>query len=83
MSVIVHGLHRGAVVLEDMTGELHRLPLMWHSAIDEAIRAGEVAELDACTFADRFTACDQPALTTDLRDHLVCYTHAPDDDKDA
>ena len=80
MSVIVHGLHRGAVVLEDMTGELHTIPLLWVSAIDEAIHAGEVAELDPCTREDRWFMCDQPALTTDLHDRAVCYKHAPDDD---
>jgi hypothetical protein len=46
--------------------------------------------LDSCTYADQFTACDQPAADdgdgnpiTDLHDRLVCERHAPDDDKDA
>jgi hypothetical protein len=51
---------------------------------------GAVGLLDSCTYADQFTACDQPAAEdgdgnpiTDLRDRLVCERHAPDDDKDA
>jgi hypothetical protein len=83
MSVIVHGLHQGSVVLEDMTGEVHSIPLLWVSGIDEAIHAGEVAELNRCTFDADGRECDQAALTTDLRDKPVCYRHAPDDDKDA
>lgn len=83
MSVIVHGLHHGHVVLEDMAGEIHTLPLLWVSAIDEAIHAGEVAELDRCAFDADGRVCDQAALTTDLHDRPVCYRHAPDDDKDA
>lgn len=75
MSVIVHGLHNGDVVLEDMAGEIHTLPLLWHSAIDEAIHAGEVGELDHCTFTADGRTCDQAALRGDS----VCPRHLPDD----
>jgi hypothetical protein len=56
---------------------------------DRDTLAGAVDLLDSCTYADQFTACDQPAAEdgdgnpiTDLRDRLVCERHAPDDDKD-
>lgn len=81
--VIVLGLHQGHVVFEDTTGELHTIPLTWHSAIDNAIRAGEVVELDPCTYQDRWVACDGPALTTDHNDRPVCYSHGSIDKEPA
>ena len=47
---------------------------------DDTWRDHGLVELPDCTFDADGRECDQPALTTDLRDRPVCLTHAPDDD---
>lgn len=82
MSPVVHGLFEGAAVCETPAGYIERIPLAWVSAIDNAVQAGDVVELDGCSYTTRWSSCDQPALTTTETGKPVCFGHYDDEPKE-